>query len=173
MPRRGDHFSRTTVARRLQRPTRKETGTGRPGSPRTANSFLFDLAPDGVYRAKPVTRSAGELLPHRFTLTADKSRRRSLLCGTFPGLAAGGRYPPSHPPEPGLSSRRLRNGTKSADSPKTAGDRPAHSDSTKNRCTPAPDWQVSGRFPPGSDFSNATLVGIVCLDSVAAEQARI
>ena len=31
---------------------------------------LFDLAPSGVYRARPVTRPAGELLPHRFTLTA-------------------------------------------------------------------------------------------------------
>src|SRR5215207_826428 len=27
------------------------------------------LAPGGVYLAAPVTRSAGELLPHRFTLT--------------------------------------------------------------------------------------------------------
>jgi len=31
---------------------------------------LFGLAPDGVCRAKPVTRPAGELLPRRFTLTA-------------------------------------------------------------------------------------------------------
>ena len=31
---------------------------------------LFGLAPDGVYRARPVTRPAGELLPRRFTLTA-------------------------------------------------------------------------------------------------------
>ena len=30
---------------------------------------LFDLAPDGVYRADPVTRIAGGLLHHRFTLT--------------------------------------------------------------------------------------------------------
>ena len=35
-----------------------------------ADSFLFGLAPDGVYRAKPVTWPAGELLPHRFTLTS-------------------------------------------------------------------------------------------------------
>ena len=158
MPRRGDHFSRTTVARRLQRPTRKETGTGRPGSPRTANSFLFDLAPDGVYRAKPVTRSAGELLPHRFTLTADKSRRRSLLCGTFPGLAAGGRYPPSHPPEPGLSSRRLRNGTKSAHSQKTAGDRPAPSDSAKIVARPPRTGQSPADSPPEVTFRTRHLL---------------
>lgn len=31
---------------------------------------LFGLAPGGVCRARPVTRPAGELLPHRFTLTA-------------------------------------------------------------------------------------------------------
>ena len=30
---------------------------------------LFGLAPGGVYRASPVTRAAGALLPHRFTLT--------------------------------------------------------------------------------------------------------
>ncbi len=35
----------------------------------TSNFFLLGLAPDGVYRARPVTRPAGELLPHRFTLT--------------------------------------------------------------------------------------------------------
>jgi hypothetical protein len=39
--------------------------------PRPANRSapLFGLAPDGVCRAKPVTRPAGELLPRRFTLT--------------------------------------------------------------------------------------------------------
>ncbi len=31
--------------------------------------FLFSLAPDGVYLAASVTTDAGELLPHRFTLT--------------------------------------------------------------------------------------------------------
>ncbi len=36
-----------------------------------ASCFLFGLAPGGVYLAEPVTRPAGELLPHRFTLTAD------------------------------------------------------------------------------------------------------
>ncbi|AMW19473.1 hypothetical protein Chelonae_p1722 [[Mycobacterium] chelonae subsp. bovistauri] len=29
----------------------------------------FGLASGGVYRAEPVTRPAGALLPHRFTLT--------------------------------------------------------------------------------------------------------
>jgi hypothetical protein len=34
------------------------------------SASLFGLAPDGVCRARPVTRPAGELLPRRFTLTA-------------------------------------------------------------------------------------------------------
>src|SRR6266487_1057887 len=38
-------------------------------------ALLFGLAPGGVYRASAVTRAAGELLPHRFTLTAINSRR--------------------------------------------------------------------------------------------------
>lgn len=33
----------------------------------------FDLAPGGVYPATPVTRGAGALLPHRFTLTSLES----------------------------------------------------------------------------------------------------
>ena len=40
-------------------------------------ALLFGLAPGGVYRAGPVTRAAGELLPHRFTLTA---RYRAAVC---------------------------------------------------------------------------------------------
>jgi hypothetical protein len=77
---------------------------GHPVSVSQPNSSLLGLAPDGVYRARPVTRPAGELLPHRFTLTARCAGRRSAFCCTFPGLTAGGRYPPSHPVEPGLSS---------------------------------------------------------------------
>ena len=36
---------------------------------RLADFALLGLASGGVYRAEPVTRSAGALLPHRFTLT--------------------------------------------------------------------------------------------------------
>ena len=41
-----------------------------PGGSRgpRSNAPIFGLAPDGVYLASPVTRAAGELLPHRFTL---------------------------------------------------------------------------------------------------------
>lgn len=69
---------------------------------------LFGLAPSGVCQAKPVTRPAGELLPHRFTLTpAHRSTPwRSVFCGTFPSRvqSGGGRYPPPRPAESGLSS---------------------------------------------------------------------
>jgi hypothetical protein len=36
---------------------------------RLSAATLLGLAPGGVYLATPVTRGAGELLPHRFTLT--------------------------------------------------------------------------------------------------------
>src|SRR5688572_16187477 len=45
-------------------------------------ALLFGLAPGGVCLADAVTRAAGELLPHRFTLTV--LLRRSVLCGTVP-----------------------------------------------------------------------------------------
>ncbi len=59
------HFSGMPVARHLERSTRESQRTGpvRQGS-------LLDLAPGGVYQAEPVTRFAGALLPHRFTLTS-------------------------------------------------------------------------------------------------------
>jgi hypothetical protein len=69
---------------------------------------LFGLAPSGVCQAKPVTRPAGELLPHRFTLTPAhlSTPWRSVFCGTFPSRdqSGGGRYPPPRPTESGLSS---------------------------------------------------------------------
>ena len=40
---------------------------------------LFGLAPRGVYLAAPVTRHAGELLPHRFTLNPLRGQVYSLL----------------------------------------------------------------------------------------------
>jgi hypothetical protein len=67
----GGHPSRPAVAGRLQRSTRRH----RAGSPRTpaqddVAAVPLDLAPGGVYRAAPVTRCAGGLLHHRFTLTS-------------------------------------------------------------------------------------------------------
>jgi hypothetical protein len=63
----GDHPSTTYVAARLQRSTRE---LGRAA----LKHSLSDLAPGGVCRAAPVTRCAGGLLHHRFTLTAPGPR---------------------------------------------------------------------------------------------------
>jgi hypothetical protein len=80
------HFSRTAIARRLQQSTRESIAdrtsprvSGRPGGPPGFRCSLFDLAPGGVCRARSVARPAGELLPHRFTLTrpATVARRKS------------------------------------------------------------------------------------------------
>ncbi len=70
---------------------------------------LFGLAPGGVYRAEGVAPPAGELLPHRFTLTpraVERPERRSVFCGTVPTRSKpdGGRYPPPRPAKSGLSS---------------------------------------------------------------------
>jgi hypothetical protein len=44
---------------------------------------------------RPRCRRRGALLPHRFTLAGGPERpgRRSVLCGTVPGVAPAGRYP--------------------------------------------------------------------------------
>ena len=57
-----DHSSRIAVADDLKQ-SDPETSGGPP-----SNVSLFDLAPDGVYRASDVTARTGELLPHPFTL---------------------------------------------------------------------------------------------------------
>src|SRR3954452_20655433 len=96
----GDHPSRGAVVDTLVRPTRE---LGRAALERS----LSGLAPGGVYRAAAVTRRAGGLLHHRFTLTGRPSGdggRRSVLCGTVPRVTPGGRYPPPRPVESGLSS---------------------------------------------------------------------
>jgi len=41
-----------------------------PGAWDGPSAPLFGLAPGGVYKAPAVTGQPGELLPHRFTLTA-------------------------------------------------------------------------------------------------------
>ncbi len=42
---------------------------------RTADGADFGLAPGGVYLAAAITRGAGALLPHRFTLTRRTGQR--------------------------------------------------------------------------------------------------
>ena len=58
--------------------------------------FLFGLAPGGVCRAAGVTASAVRsyrtVSPLPALPVAGRSRR-SVLCGTFPGLTPAGRYP--------------------------------------------------------------------------------
>ncbi len=124
---RGDgHLSRTPIARRLQRPTR-ESMASRTDSQRPSSHLL------------PAWSCSGWGLPSQpghpgcwCALTAPfhpcliprswgcAGHRRSILCGTFPRLAAGRRYRPPCPAEPGLSSRR------SARRGEPAGDHPAH-----------------------------------------------
>lgn len=67
---------------------------------------LFDLASSGVYLAKPVTRLAGGLLLHRFTLTRQSLVGRFTFCGTVPSLTTGRCYRPLCSAKPGLSSVR-------------------------------------------------------------------
>ena len=103
-PRRDGHSSATPVARRLKQPTRT--------APRTmVGAFapvpsLFGFAPGGVCRAASVAGSAVRSyrtvspLPRQI----HNAPRRSVLCGTVPGVAPAGRYPAPSVLEPGLSS---------------------------------------------------------------------
>ena len=101
-----DHLSGTAVAERPH-----ATYPGRSGR---AILSLLGLAPDEVCRATPITRRAGGLLPHRFTLACvDPARsvhdhRRSALCCTVCRVAPPGCYPASCPVESGLSSTVAR-----------------------------------------------------------------
>ena len=89
------HFSRRPVARPLKRSTRESMADrtsprARPEAQghRSTPCSLFDLAPGGVCLAKPVTRPAGELLPHRFTLTARARGPRGGLLSVALSLAS-------------------------------------------------------------------------------------
>ena len=54
---------------------------GYPAPRRAASAEPVRLAPDGVWRAGPVARAAGGLLPHRFTLTGrDSGDPRPAVC---------------------------------------------------------------------------------------------
>jgi hypothetical protein len=91
------------------------TYPGASGEP-PSSAPLFGLAPVGVYQADPVTRAAGGLLHHRFTLTCawtdegslTRARRlghrRFVLCGTLRRVTPPGRYPATRSLELGLSS---------------------------------------------------------------------
>ena len=94
----GDHPSTAAVADNLQRPTRELGRT-------TLERSLSGLAPGGVCLATAVSRRAGGLLHHRFTLTsAPKTGGGLFSVALIPRVAPGGCCPPPRPVEPGPSS---------------------------------------------------------------------
>jgi hypothetical protein len=95
-----DHSSGTSVTGRLARPTRaaavetRLAGTGPEGP--AGRPPLCGLAPGGVYHAAAVAGSAVRSYRTLSPLPAavfNDGRRRSALCGTFPGVTPAGRYP--------------------------------------------------------------------------------
>jgi len=86
-----DHSSGTPVTERLARPTRAAHAEthGPCGLPP-----LCGLAPGGVCRAAFVAEGAVRSYRPVSPLPPDlAARRRSVLCGTVPGVAPAGRYP--------------------------------------------------------------------------------
>jgi hypothetical protein len=108
---RDGHSSATPVARRLKQPTRTATRT-RVGAVSSLSRgqaplpSLFGLAPGGVCRAAAVAGSA--VRSYRTVSPLPRptryAPRRSVLCGTVPGVAPAGSYPAPFVLEPGLSS---------------------------------------------------------------------
>jgi len=79
-----------------------------PRTRRAASAFsVWPCSGRGLH-SRSVTRTAGGLLHHRFTLTPHSPRRpcawRSAFCCTFSRVAPGGCYPPPCSVEPGRSS---------------------------------------------------------------------
>lgn len=113
------HLSRTAIARRLQRATRRVGGPRQP--------LLSALASDGVYQADVSPRRRCALTApfhlHRiqgkraegkgksnlrhfslFPFASSLKMRLCFFCGTFRRVTPPGRYPASRPVKPGLSS---------------------------------------------------------------------
>ena len=82
----GDHSSRDDVAIILKQPTRA-TGRRMPFAAPIWSCSRWGLPCHCRYRQR------GALLPHRFDLAVPK-QRWFIFCGTIPGVAPGGRYPP-------------------------------------------------------------------------------
>ncbi len=77
-----------------------------PEGRRAALCLLFGLASDGACPASCI--AAGAVVSYTAVSPLPlcrKAKRRSVLCGAFPGVASAGRYPASCPVKPGLSSR--------------------------------------------------------------------
>ena len=87
------------------RPASNDLPGRRAGAGRRRCPPLFGLSPGGVCRAGPVTRTAVRSYRTLSPLPPPVARgRRFAFCGTFPDLAAGCRWQPPWPVEPGLSS---------------------------------------------------------------------
>ncbi len=69
-----------------------------PGSSggQPSNAPLFGLAPGGVYKAFPVTRKTGALLPHHFTLTRNWPCLRTVFSGGIFSVALSFASPRLH-----------------------------------------------------------------------------
>ena len=89
----GDGYSSSAaVAGNVEQPTRTsvQDRTCRAGR----RVSLHGLAPDGVYHARPVAGPAVRSYRTFSPLPAVRCwGRRSVFCGTFPGVAPAGRYP--------------------------------------------------------------------------------
>ena len=103
----------------------RRTASRRRAVSSTADFALLGLASGGVCRAEPVTRPAGALLPHRFTLTSSRSLarpRRSAVCFLWhcPGSCERWALPTTVSCEARTFLRKL-------EQVQTCRDRPAHS----------------------------------------------
>ena len=92
-----DHSSGPLLAKRLEQPTRIASAGGAVD----AEARAIPIRPCS-WRGLPCRlrrRRRGGLLPHRFTLTGRTGPkagtvRQTVLCGAFPRVTPGGRYPP-------------------------------------------------------------------------------
>ena len=96
-PRRGGHSSGTALARCLEQPTRTASLTSLPQAFSLSRTSRVAIPIRSCSRwglpCRFRCRTRGALLPHLFTLTASRRRKRFVLCGTFPGVAPAGSYP--------------------------------------------------------------------------------
>ena len=86
---RGSHSSADALARVLMQPTRAAAW-----KPVAARKPLAAPIWSCSWRGLPCPfccQTGGALLPHRFTLARKRTSRRFVFCGTFPGVAPGGR----------------------------------------------------------------------------------
>src|SRR5664279_4734421 len=119
-----------------------------------ASRELLDLAPGGVYRAVPVTRDAGGLLHHRFTLTGSPSRETG---GLFSVALSRGSRRVAVDNHPALWS---------PDFPRRpTDDRPGEPERTNGRATRPPDRLVrhaAYRATPGVQSGASVRAGPMC-----------